>query len=371
MSHLPHPCSAGLACTHVHLWKSFYVALCGFHVCGLSSGLGWSCGCSPQQVWFSDGEVTRMVGWCRVRPWLPPTLSWCCTVPQEAARLCQPPACSPLCRKAIEGLVALSEDGCSPISIQQMAYVAGVGFGLMSGTFSMINLLADALGPGTTGIHGDSQLYFLTSDVLQPPVHGQPGALLPADGHRRHLGLPALRGLRPEPAALPALSVEWSQPSAGILRPHGMFLSPAAPALPSILVARAAITFSAISFLLDWWTLASSGRTGAGVWLQQPADRCGWSWLALPPLWEPPENSSVLGNLALLALLRVEPQLACLGRMLPWTAGGLSPKKPITSPSAAEDVLSPVPGQGETRASSLPQGEGSGFAKCCQALGWG
>lgn len=123
-------------------------------------------------------------------------------------------------RKAIEGLVALSEDGCSPISIQQMAYgeccaeqstltvgqgmrlgradhgagskgtfllpqlarrcvewplggselnsvpvptVAGVGFGLMSGAFSMINLLADALGPGTVGIHGDSQLYFLTS----------------------------------------------------------------------------------------------------------------------------------------------------------------------------------------------------------------
>ncbi|XP_049649789.1 uncharacterized protein LOC126035327 isoform X3 [Accipiter gentilis] len=256
-----------------------------------------------------------------------------------------------LLRKAIEGLVALSEDGCSPISIQQMAY--------------------DALGPGTTGIHGDSQLYFLTSDVLQPPVHGQPGALLPADGHRRHLGLPALRGLCPEPAALPALSAEWSQPSAGILRSRGMFLSPAAPALPSILVARAAITFSAISFLLDWWTLASSGRTGAGVWLQQPADRCGWSWLTLPPLWEPPENSSVLGDLALLALLRVEPQLACLGRMLPWTAGGLSPKKPITSPSAAEDVLSPVPGQGETRASSLPQGEGSGFAKCCWALGWG
>ncbi|XP_052631392.1 gamma-secretase subunit Aph-1b-like isoform X7 [Harpia harpyja] len=72
-----------------------------------------------------------------------------------------------LLRKAIEGLVALSEDGCSPISIQQMAYaVAGVGFGLMSGTFSMINLLADALGPGTTGIHGDSQLYFLTSAFM-------------------------------------------------------------------------------------------------------------------------------------------------------------------------------------------------------------
>ncbi|XP_059581421.1 gamma-secretase subunit Aph-1b isoform X2 [Alligator mississippiensis] len=71
-----------------------------------------------------------------------------------------------LLRKAIEGLVALSEDGCSPLSIQQMAYVAGLGFGLMSGAFSMINLLADSLGPGTVGIHGDSQLYFLTSAFM-------------------------------------------------------------------------------------------------------------------------------------------------------------------------------------------------------------
>uniref|UniRef100_A0ABM5FUZ8 Gamma-secretase subunit APH-1 n=1 Tax=Pogona vitticeps TaxID=103695 RepID=A0ABM5FUZ8_9SAUR len=71
-----------------------------------------------------------------------------------------------LLRKAIEGLLALSDEGCSPISIQQMAYVAGLGFGLMSGAFSMINLLADALGPGTVGIHGDSQLYFLTSAFM-------------------------------------------------------------------------------------------------------------------------------------------------------------------------------------------------------------
>ncbi|XP_060119495.1 gamma-secretase subunit Aph-1b-like [Heteronotia binoei] len=71
-----------------------------------------------------------------------------------------------LLRKAIEGLVALSEDGCWPVSIQQMAYVAGLGFGLMSGAFSMINLLADAVGPGTVGIYGDSQLYFLTSAFM-------------------------------------------------------------------------------------------------------------------------------------------------------------------------------------------------------------
>lgn len=55
------------------------------------------------------------------------------------------------------GIVGL---GCHGLSVPA---VAGVGFGLMSGAFSMINLLADALGPGTVGIHGDSQLYFLTS----------------------------------------------------------------------------------------------------------------------------------------------------------------------------------------------------------------
>ncbi|XP_064901021.1 gamma-secretase subunit Aph-1b-like isoform X1 [Columba livia] len=79
-------------------------------------------------------------------------------------------------------------------------------------------------------------------------------------------------------------STERCQPSAGILRLHGMFLSPATPAFPSILVARAALAFSAISFLLDWWTLASPGGAGAGVLLQQSAEQCGWGWLALPPL---------------------------------------------------------------------------------------
>ncbi|XP_036385302.1 gamma-secretase subunit Aph-1b [Megalops cyprinoides] len=68
-----------------------------------------------------------------------------------------------LLRKANEGLGSLSEDDHSPISIQQMAYVAGLGFGIMSGAFSMINILSDSLGPGTVGIFGDSQYYFITS----------------------------------------------------------------------------------------------------------------------------------------------------------------------------------------------------------------
>ncbi|XP_068109623.1 gamma-secretase subunit APH-1A isoform X2 [Hyperolius riggenbachi] len=71
-----------------------------------------------------------------------------------------------LLKKADEGLATISEDGRSPISIQQMAYVSGFSFGIISGVFSVINILADAVGPGTVGIHGDSQFYFLTSAFL-------------------------------------------------------------------------------------------------------------------------------------------------------------------------------------------------------------
>ncbi|XP_072283677.1 gamma-secretase subunit APH-1A isoform X1 [Pyxicephalus adspersus] len=71
-----------------------------------------------------------------------------------------------LLKKAIEGLATISEDGRSPISIQQMAYVSGFAFGIISGVFSVINILADAVGPGIVGVHGDSQYYFLTSAFL-------------------------------------------------------------------------------------------------------------------------------------------------------------------------------------------------------------
>uniref|UniRef100_UPI00358E80B2 gamma-secretase subunit Aph-1b-like isoform X1 n=1 Tax=Myxine glutinosa TaxID=7769 RepID=UPI00358E80B2 len=71
-----------------------------------------------------------------------------------------------LLRKAQEGLVSLSEDGCSPVSMKQMAYVAGLGFGIMSGAFSVVNILAESIGPGTIGIHGDSPYFFLTSAFM-------------------------------------------------------------------------------------------------------------------------------------------------------------------------------------------------------------
>ncbi|KAM6434322.1 LOW QUALITY PROTEIN: gamma-secretase subunit APH-1A [Liasis olivaceus] len=71
-----------------------------------------------------------------------------------------------LLEKADEGLVTISEDGRSPISVKQMAYVSGLSFGIISGVFSVINVLADSIGPGTVGIHGDSPYYFITSAFL-------------------------------------------------------------------------------------------------------------------------------------------------------------------------------------------------------------
>jgi len=44
-----------------------------------------------------------------------------------------------------------------------LAYVVGLGFGMMSGAFSLINVLADSIGPGTVGFNGEHQDYFLVS----------------------------------------------------------------------------------------------------------------------------------------------------------------------------------------------------------------
>lgn len=42
--------------------------------------------------------------------------------------------------------------------------VSGLGFGVMSGAFSLINILADSVGPGTVGlISGDNKFFFYSS----------------------------------------------------------------------------------------------------------------------------------------------------------------------------------------------------------------
>jgi anterior pharynx defective protein 1 len=72
-----------------------------------------------------------------------------------------------LLRKAEVGLQKVSDVGVSGpiISLDRtsLAFVAGLGFGIMSGSFSIINVLADALGPGTVGIRGDSSYFFMVS----------------------------------------------------------------------------------------------------------------------------------------------------------------------------------------------------------------
>ena len=50
-----------------------------------------------------------------------------------------------------------------------LTLVAGLGFGIMSGLFAMVNILADISGPGTLGLNGEDQNFALVSgmwDVL-------------------------------------------------------------------------------------------------------------------------------------------------------------------------------------------------------------
>jgi len=47
-----------------------------------------------------------------------------------------------------------------------LAYVVGLGFGLMSGAFSLVNVLADSLGPGTLGFNGEPPNFFVVSALM-------------------------------------------------------------------------------------------------------------------------------------------------------------------------------------------------------------
>ena len=42
---------------------------------------------------------------------------------------------------------------------------SGYGFGLISGTFAIVNVLSDMTGPGTIGIFGHSQDFFIASGL--------------------------------------------------------------------------------------------------------------------------------------------------------------------------------------------------------------
>ncbi|XP_010639503.1 gamma-secretase subunit APH-1B isoform X3 [Fukomys damarensis] len=70
-----------------------------------------------------------------------------------------------LLKKASEGLKSINPDETAP-SMRLLAYVSGLGFGIMSGVFSFVNTLSNSLGPGTVGIHGDSPQFFLNSAFM-------------------------------------------------------------------------------------------------------------------------------------------------------------------------------------------------------------
>lgn len=76
-----------------------------------------------------------------------------------------------LLKKAEEGLQQVwKEETGDSLSLAAntsiMAYVCGFGFGVISGAFSLVNVLADMTGPGTVGIMGQSSHFFITSAFL-------------------------------------------------------------------------------------------------------------------------------------------------------------------------------------------------------------
>ncbi|XP_061231301.1 gamma-secretase subunit APH-1A isoform X2 [Neopsephotus bourkii] len=56
--------------------------------------------------------------------------------------------------------------GSSSASPTSKCSISGLSFGIISGTFSITNILASSMGPGTVGIHGDSPYYFITSAFI-------------------------------------------------------------------------------------------------------------------------------------------------------------------------------------------------------------
>ncbi|EFN88136.1 gamma-secretase subunit Aph-1 [Harpegnathos saltator] len=48
----------------------------------------------------------------------------------------------------------------------EYSYVCGLGFGLMSGAFALVNVLADAVGPGTMGLRQGTEYFFMISAAI-------------------------------------------------------------------------------------------------------------------------------------------------------------------------------------------------------------
>ncbi|XP_012286331.1 gamma-secretase subunit Aph-1 [Orussus abietinus] len=67
-----------------------------------------------------------------------------------------------LLRKAEKGLEKVTTVHVAD-SRHTFAYVCGMGFGFMSGAFALVNVLADAVGPGTMGLRQGTEYFFIIS----------------------------------------------------------------------------------------------------------------------------------------------------------------------------------------------------------------
>ncbi|XP_060517758.1 gamma-secretase subunit Aph-1 [Cylas formicarius] len=69
-------------------------------------------------------------------------------------------------RRAEGGLMKITDDHATLIDNKHiLAYVSGLGFGIISGAFSLVNVIADAVGPGTMGLKSGTEMFFLTSSA--------------------------------------------------------------------------------------------------------------------------------------------------------------------------------------------------------------
>jgi len=73
-----------------------------------------------------------------------------------------------LLRKAEVGLNKVTDSSAKLLDNKHiLAYVTGLGFGMMSGAFALINVLADAVGPGTVGLlTGNERSTFFVASSL-------------------------------------------------------------------------------------------------------------------------------------------------------------------------------------------------------------
>lgn len=66
-------------------------------------------------------------------------------------------------RLAEKGMERIIDNGRPMASLHTLAFVCGLGFGMISGIFSLVNVLSDSLGPGTIGLRGGSDMFFFVS----------------------------------------------------------------------------------------------------------------------------------------------------------------------------------------------------------------